>query len=225
MKRIYVFFIISILLGCNTNYALIDGTMVSKKEIKEELILAEQRLKISTHYNSEKIKVIKLTKEWKAVDKVKYDIINNLKIGELSKANKDSRTPFFYVKIKNGSQVYHDADMINVFKPENITNRLFMKEVDRVIGLLERGVITLDDLNRELNAEYGIRARNHSPWGWTKEEVFLPDLIEVLARGNKYEVYKSELARGFKSEYISLIQNIGKKKNVETLAYYKITLK
>ena len=82
----------------------------------------------------------------------------------------------------------------------------------------------MEHIKDELNPDYGIGQQYFGVVNWTKENVFLPEVIELLVKSEKNKVYTTEMAEYPTATYLSLIQNIGETLNVETLNYYTITI-
>ena len=99
-----------------------------------------------------------------------------------------------------------------------------MKEVNRIVSLLEKSIIKMDNIKDELNPDYGIGQQYFGVSNWTKENAFLPEVIELLVKGKKNKVFATKISEYPNTSYLSLIQNIGEMKKVETLNYYTITI-
>ena len=225
MRTFLSYLFISFLLqSCATQYQLKDGTQISKKELVKKIKLVKNKLEKTGYYHDKIITIRKNTRENIEENQPFYDEVNDLKAEKLSEASKLGKRTVFYQKINNGYNVYYQVDQINIFKPNDINLSLYMKEVNRIVSLLEKSIIKMDNIKDELNPDYGIGQQYFGVSNWTKENAFLPEVIELLVKGKKNKVFATKIAEYPNTSYLSLIQNIGEMKKVETLNYYTITI-
>ncbi len=210
--------------ACSTTYKLSDGTVIKEKEIISEIETFQTRDKALSNYRSPLVNIVELSKEMTEVNS-KDLVIDDLKLGTLRKATNSGKLIKFYYKTGYTFKKYYQPDMINVFQSNHINNNLFGEEVDRIINLLENGVITMAEIESNLNKEYGIKVQYFPPSSFAEASVFIPNVIELLKDKMLLRVYKTEKVDLDHVSYLSLIQNIGHVKEIGYVQYLSITLK
>jgi hypothetical protein len=210
--------------ACSPTYELSNGKIISKKEIITEIEKYHAADEASLNFKGHKVKIVKRFKERTESDSNDV-VIEDLKLGKLSKAIYSGKRIRFYYKTDSTLKKYYQPDMINVFQSNSINDDLFNEEIDRIIKLLENGVITMSEIESNLNKDYGSRVQYFPPSSFAEASAFIPDVIDLLEDKKVLKVYKTKKVDIGNVSYLSLIQNIGKYKENPVYQYLSITLK
>ncbi len=210
--------------SCFTNYQFSDGSSINKRKIRSEVKSVEKNNFYNSNTYGHKLKISKVSLESKPDNEPRYSRINELEKGKLVEGW-GNRKPYFIQKIGNGTTTYYKGDQINIFKPQSLNKELFFTEVNKIVMLLENGNLKMKDIDANLDPDIGLSVQYFGEGDWETEDAFVPEVKEVLIKGTKNEIFKSELVELPQVSYLSLVQNIGKQKSVETVTYFYILLK
>jgi hypothetical protein len=225
----YVFFLFLFILhmtlsGCARKFKLKNEETITRKEIIAEVEAYKQADKASNYYRSKNVKISKRLVEKKDDKNPFYKTIKDLEIGKLSNIVTLGKMSIFYVKTGDSIQTYYQPDQINIFQPSIINDDLFNEELDRIINLLERGDIVMSQIKEHLNKDYGISVQYFNNKSFIEEEKLKPEVIDQLKNKEVGSVYKTEKVQVGKVTYLSLIQNVGIKKENPVCHYLSIRL-
>ena len=229
-QRLYLFFILILTIvftisSCATPYKLKNGTTITRKEIIAEIETYKKNKYGSSYYNGKSVKIWKRTTEKTERNDSLYFKIDGLNINELSKPITSNNATVFFMKSRNDVKRYFQPDQINIFQPTTINDELFDTEITRIIGLLEEGKIKMSEIKANLNKDYDISVQYYKNEKFVEENVYKPEVIDLLTNKATLAVYTSEKAKVAGVTYISLIQNLGLKKINPTCNYLYIALK